>query len=263
MERPGERRYSYPCLMTNRYSGESMDYANVLDDALHYTKEGIFANGSRWIKLIVAIICLGIPMNGYVMRIYRGTLPAPEVDQWGTLFIDGLKLMIVGFIYAIPILIVWLLAYGSLILGVVSGSMNSSAMNHWSPNLGLMLVMNVIEIFVGIILPVASIRFARTNSFSEAFNFSAIVDTIKKIGWINYLVAIVLIAIVIGIPVCIIIFGLILMGGIAAYLLGFGNLVILAIIAIAVLVLLIIMPLISVFQARYMTRVYDSAVPEA
>jgi hypothetical protein len=240
-----------------------MDFANVLDDALNYTKEGIFAHGSRWIKLMVAILCLGIPLNGYVMRIYRGPLPAPEVDHWGTLFVDGFKLMIVGFIYAIPIVIVWLLAYGSLILGVVSGSMKNSAMEHWSPNLGLMLVMNLLEIFVGIILPVASIRFARTNSFSEAFNFSAIIDTIKKIGWINYLVAVVLIAVVVGIPVCIIIFGLILVGGIVAYLLGFGYLVILAIIAIAVLVLLILMPLIAVFQARYMTRVYDSAVPEA
>jgi hypothetical protein len=240
-----------------------MDYANVLDDALTYTKEGISGGADRWTKLIVAILCLGIPMNGYVMRIYRGTLPAPEVDKWITLFVDGLKLMIVGIIYSIPILIVWMLAYGSMLMGVISGSMKTSAMDNWTPNLGLMLLMYVVEIIVGIILPVASIRFARTNSFSEAFNFSAILDTIKQIGWINYLVAIVLIAVVVGIPICIIIFGLILVGGVIAYLLGFGTLVIFAIVAIAVLVLLVIMPLISVFQARYMTRVYDSAAIEA
>jgi len=239
-----------------------MDYLNVLEDALNYTKEGIFNNMNRWTKLMVAIICLGIPMNGYVMRIYRGTQPAPEVDQWGTLFVDGLKLMIVGIIYTIPIFIVWMLAYGSMLMGLLSGSMNTSAMDSWTPNLGLMLLMNVIEIIVGIILPVASIRFARTNSFSEAFNFSAIVDTIKKIGWINYIVAIVLIAVVIGIPICILIFGLVLVGGIIAFVLGFGTMVILAIIAIAVLVMLFIMPLIAVFQARYMTRVYDSAAIE-
>ena len=49
-----------------------MDYSHVLDDAFHYTKEGIFGSADRWMKLILAIICLGIPMNGYVMRIYRG-----------------------------------------------------------------------------------------------------------------------------------------------------------------------------------------------
>ncbi|MDO8871981.1 MAG: DUF4013 domain-containing protein [Methanoregula sp.] len=239
-----------------------MDYVNLLDDALTYTKEGIFGKADRWTKLIVAIICLGIPMNGYVMRIYRGATPAPEVDRWETLFVDGLKLMIVGFIYAIPIFIVWILAYGSMLMGVISGSMTTSAIDGWTPNLGLMLLMYVVEIIVGIILPVASIRFARTNSFPEAFNFSAIVDTIKQIGWINYIIAIVLIAVVIGIPICILIFGFILVGGIIAFALGFGNMVILAIIAVAVLILLVILPLIGVFQARYMTRVYDSAAIE-
>ena len=239
-----------------------MDYVNVLEDALNYTKEGIVNNMSRWAKLIVSIICLGIPMNGYVMRIYRGTLPAPEVDQWGTLFVDGLKLMIVGIIYTIPILILWILTYGSNLMRLISEGMNSTAMDSWTPNPGLTLLMYVIEIIVGIMLPVASIRFARTNSFSEAFNFSAIIDTIKQIGWINYLVAIVLIAVLISIPICILIFGLILVGGIIAFALGFNNIVILAIIAIAVLILLVIIPLIGVFQARYMTRIYDSAVPE-
>ena len=120
---------------------------------------------------------------------------------------------IVGIVYTIPILIVWILAYGSMLMGLLSGSLNTSAMDNWTPDLGLTLLMYVIEIIVAIILPVASIRFARTSSFSEAFNFSAIVDTIKKIGWINYLVAIVLIAVIIGIPTCILIFGLILEGG--------------------------------------------------
>jgi hypothetical protein len=240
-----------------------MDFVNVLEDALNYTKEGIFGRADRWTKLIIAIICLGIPMNGYVMRIYRGAQPAPEVEEWGTLFVDGLKLLIVGLIYTIPILIVWILTYGLNLMRFISAGMDSTVMDSGSPNLGLMILMNVIEIIVGILLPVASIRFARTGSFSEAFNFNAIIDTIRRIGWINYLVAIVLIAVVIGIPLCIIVFGLIIVGGIVAYLLGFGVPVVLAIVAIAVLILLIIMPLIGVFQARYMTRVYDSAVPEA
>jgi hypothetical protein len=162
-----------------------MDYGNLLDDAVTYTKEGIFGRADRWMKLILAIICLGIPMNGYVMRIYRGATPAPEVDQWGTLFLDGIKLMIVGFVYAIPMMIVWAIIYGGLMLTIMQG--NISTMENWSPNLGLLLGLYAIEIIIGIILPVASIRFARTGSFSEAFNFSAILDTIKKIGWIHYL----------------------------------------------------------------------------
>ena len=249
-------------LLINRYTVSQLDYVKVLGDGWNYTKEGVFGKTGRWMKLIVAIICLGIPMNGYVMRIYRGAETAPEVDGWKSLFVDGLKLIIVGFIYAIPILIIWMLAYGSMLMRLLSGSMNTSALESWTPNLALIILLYVVEIIVGIILPVASIRFARTNRFSEAFNFSAILDTIKQIGWINYIIAIILIAVVIGIPVCILINGLILVGGIIAFALGFGNMIILVFVAIAVLILLVILPLIAVFQARYMTSVYDSAAIE-
>ncbi len=48
-----------------------MDFGMILDDAFAYTKQGIFENTDRWLKLIIAILCLGIPLNGYGMRIYR------------------------------------------------------------------------------------------------------------------------------------------------------------------------------------------------
>ncbi|MHB8164308.1 MAG: DUF4013 domain-containing protein [Methanoregula sp.] len=238
-----------------------MEYGNLLDDALHYTKDGIFSNVNRWMKLIVAIICLGIPMNGYVMRIYRGTYAAPEVDRWGPLFVDGIKLIIVGFIYAIPMMILWAFIYGGIMFAGLQG--NTAMMQNWSPNLGLLLVLYLVEIIIGIIMPVAAIRFARTGSFSEAFNFSAILATIKQIGWLNYIIALILIALVIGIPIFIIIFAFILIGGISTYMLGGGMVALFGFIAAAILVLLVLMPLFGVFQARYMTKVYDSAVTPA
>jgi hypothetical protein len=238
-----------------------MDYGNVLNDAFGYTKEGIFGRADWWMKLILAIICIGIPMNGYVMRIYRGAVPAPEVDQWGTLFIDGLKLVVVGIIYAIPMMIIWAFLYGSMLLAVMARNMQ--AVQNWSPNLGLTLVLYIVEIIVGILMPIAAIRFARMGSFSEAFNFGAILETIKKIGWINYIIALILVTIVIAIPICIIIFGLIILGGISIVMLGGGSGALIGFIAAAILIILILAPLFSVFQARYMTRVYDSAAPEA
>ncbi len=238
-----------------------MEYGNLLDDALHYTKDGIFSNANRWMKLIVATICLGIPMNGYVMRIYRGTDTAPDVDQWGTLFVDGIKLIIVGLIYAIPMMILWAFIYGGMMLAVMQE--NTAVMQNWSPNLGLLLVLYIVEIIIGIIMPVAAIRFARTGSFSEAFNFGEILETIRKIGWLNYIIALILIALVIGIPVFIIIFAFILIGGISMYMLGGSMVTLFAFIAAAIVVLLVLMPLFGVFQARYLTKVYDSAVTTA
>jgi hypothetical protein len=242
-----------------------MDFGKILDDALDYTRVGVFENSNRWLKLIIAILCLGIPMNGYVMRIYRGAQSAPEVDTWGTLFIDGLKLMIVGLLYAIPVFIIWVLAYGSIILAVLSGGpghMDSAMMSGWAPNIGLVLLMYLVEIVIGLIVPVASIRFARTNRFSEAFNFSAIFDYIGKIGWINYIIALILIAFVIAIPIIILILGFILLGGVILFMFKVSNIGILGLIIALIIIILTLAPLFAVFQARYMTRVYDSASPE-
>ena len=157
-------------------------------------------------------------------------------------------------------MIVWAFVYGGMMLTLIQG--NTAAMENWSPNIGLMGLMYVLEIIIGIIMPVAAIRFARTGSFSEAFNVGAILETIKKIGWINYIIALILIAIVIAVPVCIIVFGMILIGGMSMYMLGGNTVTILGFVAAAVLIILTLAPLLSVFQARYMTRVYDSAARE-
>jgi hypothetical protein len=230
-----------------------MDFGNVIHDAFFYTKEGVFQHATRWLKLILAIICLGLPLNGYIMRIYRGAAPAPEVDRWGSLFVDGLKLIVVGIIYSIPVILLWGLIYGSMLLAVVSGAgnMDYSMMNGWAPNLVLLVLLYVFEIIIGIIFPVAAIRFARTNSFSEAFNFHEIFATIGKIGWINYIIALILIALIIAVPVGIIVFVFLIAGFLTKFIVG-------AFIAMIV-VILFLAPLFSVLQARYMTSVYDSA----
>jgi hypothetical protein len=239
-----------------------MDFTEMLGDAFTYTREGVLGNMNRWMKLILALLCLGLPFSGYIMRVYRGVKPAPDVDQWGTLFVDGLKLLAVGIVYAIPLIILWVLIYGGFFLGIISGTMKESALATWEPNFVLMIIFYILELAVTILMPIASIRFARTGIFSEAFNFSGIIGTIRRIGWINYIVALLLVSIIVSIPICVLIFGFIIAGAISLVLLKeAGLLVILALIALAVLILLILSPLFGVFQARYMTRLYDCAAP--
>ena len=237
----------------------------ILDDALAYTKQGVFENTDRWLKLIIAILCLGIPMNGYVMRIYRDVHPAPEVDHWGSLFVDGLKLILLGLVYAIPVFILYAIMYGSIFLAVMSESpthLDSAMKSGWAPNIGLVVLIFLVEIAIGLIMPVASIRFARTNSFSEGFNVGAILNYIGKIGWINYIIALVLITLVIAIPICILVLGFILLGGITMVIFKLNSIAILGFILAMILIILILAPIFAVFQARYMTRVYDSVAQE-
>ena len=44
-----------------------------------------------------------------------------------------------------------------------------------------------------------AVRFARTDSFGEAFNFSAILAHIGRIGWGPYIVALIVLMVVIGV----------------------------------------------------------------
>lgn len=242
-----------------------MDYEGILTDAFAYIREGIWENSDRWLKLILALICLGLPFNGYVMRVYRGARPAPGVDQWGTLFLDGLKLLVVGIIYAVPILVVWLFIFGSWILTGMSES-TEAAIAATGINVLLMMLMYIYEIVIALIMPVASIRFARTNAFGEAFNFGGIFGTIGRIGWLNYIIAILLVGLVVGIPMLVLIFGFIIAGAVIAGISVVlfqeaGLMVFFALLGLMILFILIVAPFFGIFQARCMTRVYDSASP--
>jgi hypothetical protein len=235
-----------------------MDYAVMIRDALAFTRQGVFENRGRWARLILALLLLAIPLNGYAMRIYRGAESAPDVDRWGRLFIDGLKLMIVGCIYAIPLMIIWLATYGPMMMAIVAN--DHAMLAGWTPNMALVILMYIFEFAIAVIMPVASIRFARSNRFFDAFSFGAIRDHIGKIGWINYIVGIFVVAILVAIPVLVLVFIFIVLGFLVAILTGFNAPAILGTIALAFLVFLIISPLFTVFQARYWTLLYDNGV---
>lgn len=242
-----------------------MDFEELLRDAFTYTREGVWENRNRWLKLILAIICLGLPFSGYTLRVYRGAHPAPDVDEWGRLFIDGLKLLVVALIYVLPVLLLWGLVFVLMIVAGLSES-GEASLAAIALNFLLQLMMFIFQIILSVILPIAYIRFARTNTFAEAFNFRAIIDTIGRIGWLNYIVAILLVGLVVGIPMMVLIFGCIIVGAIiagASFILfkEAGLLVLLLLIGLMVLLFLILIPLFGIFQARCMTRIYDSAVP--
>ena len=92
-------------------------------------------------------------------------------------------------------------------------------MASFEPNFLLMMLFYIVEFAVVLIMPVASIRFARTGIFAEAFNFSAILGTIGRIGWLIYIVALLLVSIVVSIPIFILLFGFILVGIVSLVLL--------------------------------------------
>ncbi|MCK9580555.1 MAG: DUF4013 domain-containing protein [Methanoregula sp.] len=253
-----------------------MDFEPVISESIAYTQEAFMGKWTRWIifvilglpmallpfvfdvntiagrtnfnwdqvpwgqvaAIIIAGILLSFFLSGYVVRIYRGVKPAPDFDEWGSLFLDGLKVQILSLIWILPLLIVILAALGLSIVGLASPG---------SGSIGLLLVlllmfaiMMVLAIVVSLFVPMALIRFARMGSIREGLRFSAISEHIGKMGWGQYIIALIILFVVMFI------FGLVVM--------------VLSLIPFIGWVLqLIATPLLTVFTARYYTRIYDLA----
>jgi len=221
---------------------ETMDFGKLVGDSFGYAKESLVGKWVNWLLLIISCIIFPLIM-GYMLRIYRGADKAPELNEWGSMFIDGIKLFIVALVYCIPVFII---AFAVGLSAMVTAAMTMSAQGQTNPE-GLMaliggflfalIILIMVWIIIEIIMATAVVRFARTNSFGEAFNFTAIFAHIGKIGFVPYLVALIVMAVIIGII----------------------EMICMVIPFIGMLLLIIITPVILLFQARYLALLYDSA----
>jgi MFS family permease len=225
-----------------------MEYDKMLGDSFEYASEAVWGKWKRWILLIVSTIIFPL-LFGYIMEIYRGTKPAPELEHWGKLFIDGLKLIVAWIIYMIPVIVVVLLFGGLAVFSAIQQVTMSGNPDYFTSNpelimpliatflVGLFIAL-VLALIIGIIATIGSIRMARKERFGEAFNFSGIFETIRTIGWGRYILALIVLFIVM------MVFWFILA-------------IIMAIPYIGWLIYLVLIPLLSIFQARYLAMVYN------
>jgi hypothetical protein len=216
-----------------------MDYGNMVGESFEYAKEAVVGKWNKWLMLIIATILLGLPLMGYSLKVLRGEKPAPEVEDWGTLFIDGIKYLIVSFIYAIPIIIVMVIVMGSVIGAAMIGDANLALAAVGTLLVGMVVVL-VLSIIIALFEVIGIVRLARTGSIGEAFNFSAILATIRKIGWVPYILALIVFV------VCGIIFEII------AWIL-------MMIPFLGIILVLCLIPPWTIFIARYFSQLYDSA----
>jgi hypothetical protein len=222
-----------------------MVIGKTIDGAYFYAKDGLFGKWQKWILLIIC--CIIFPLfSGYVMRIYRGTDPAPELNEWGSMFIDGIKLLVLQFIFALPVLFLDFVLMGSASVAFISTLKTSASGWYIDPNamMGLLLgiflgslIIVIVAVLIGLFTATAVVRFARTGSFSEAFNFTEIFSHIGNIGWMTYIVALLMLVIMVGIV----------------------SVVSLVIPYIGFIVFLILLPFLGVFSARYLSLLYDLA----
>jgi len=216
-----------------------MDYGAMVGESFAYAKDAVWEKWNKWLMLIIATILLGIPLAGYCLKVLRGEKPAPEVADWGTLFVDGIKTIIVMLIYAIPIIIVEVLMIGSVMTGALSGDPNVMMAAIGAMLIGFVVVF-ILAIIIALFEMIGVVRFARTGSIGEAFNFSAILATIGKIGWVTYIIALIVYIIVA------VIFGIIVT-------------ILMMIPILGIILYLCLIPPFALLATRYFCLVYDSA----
>ena len=212
-----------------------MDLGTMLGDSFEYTKDALVGKWMRWLILLIGTIIFPIIL-GYTLRVYRGERTPPDPQDWIAVFIDGLKLFIVELIWAIPVIIVGLLFFGGAFAMMASGSDAAAAAGVGTMLIGIPILL-VVTLIVALFAAMGAVRFARTDSFGEAFNISAILAHIGRIGWGTYVLALVVLM--------------------AVFFVISAVLGIIPIIG--WLISIVIGPALSIFGARYVTLLYDSA----
>jgi hypothetical protein len=188
----------------------------------------------------------------YTLKIMRGIQPEYEEESFFALFIDGVKLCIINILYMIIPLIAFTATIGYAVYGIIMAGGNFSFATLLPLAGGLLsgLILTIVLAIIFFLLNViASVRFARTESFFEAFALREIVATISTIGWIRYIFSLVfLMAVVIVIMIVVTIIEVIL-----------GVIPILGII-LGWLISLFLGPYISIMTSRFYSLIYNDGV---
>lgn len=143
-------------------------------------------SGLFYFLLIPALIA-SILTLGYQLRTIRtsimGENELPEFNKWTKLFLDGLRLFITSLVYGIIPTIVLVVGFIMLLVG--------------SSGIGVIILLlgALLLIIVGIISVMAISNMAYYDEIGAAFRFGEIRERIESIGWLRYILMLILLGI--------------------------------------------------------------------
>jgi len=169
----------------------------------------LFSDFGRLVILIVLDIIpiVNLIVTGYASRVLKespGADSPPKLENYGDLFIDGLKIVIASIIYMLIPLILIAAGFGSFLAAMVTGGGPNFMWGGFTPaymgllgGTGVVLVLvGLLVAFVMLILLAAGIaHMIKTGKFGKAFAFGEILGIIGKIGWGKYLAWLILIVV--------------------------------------------------------------------
>lgn len=166
---------------------------------------GINLNSIGFTGIVLTIVSIisfiiNLIIMGYGFSIIKNTvnnmdtIPSFEI---GNDILNGLKILIISIVYyIIPVIITILVAIASgafnnlaQIIALSGGAVsNELAFNLFASFFAVMIVGIILLIITTLIITIGIARFAEKGNMGAAFEFGEIFNTIKKIGWGNYIV---------------------------------------------------------------------------
>jgi len=191
-----------------------MDLSDNLTNSFTFAKK-LFSDFGRLVILIVLdlIPIVNLIVTGYASRVLKespGADSPPKLENYGDLFIGGLKIAVVSIIYMLIPLILIAAGVGSFFAamateggpGFMPGAFKPAYMGLLTGTGIVLALIGLLIAFVMLILLAAGIaHMIKTEKFGKAFAFSEILNLIGKIGWgkyIAWLILIVILAAIVG-----------------------------------------------------------------
>ena len=162
----------------------------------------------KWIeKVLIGGILMLVPilgsilMLGYGVELVRNVRnhdpePLPEWDEWGTKITEGLKLFIITFLWALPLLI---LSFLLILPAAIMGNSDSGSAIASIFSLCFSCFAAIYAIILWLATPGITIKFSETGNFSDGLKFGEILNFTKKnlgqiivaiiVIWLVYMVA--------------------------------------------------------------------------
>ncbi|MEL7671467.1 DUF4013 domain-containing protein [Methanobacterium sp.] len=123
---------------------------------------------------------------GYSFRIIKSSLAGvkrlPEFNDWPEMFVDGVKFMVVNFVYLIPVILIIIFVYYS---GSDIGSIPTLNLvlwlYVWFPYLFLLIALLYLIIIIPVILMAVANMIDNDGKLSAAFKFKEIFNNVSKL----------------------------------------------------------------------------------
>lgn len=158
------------------------------------------------LTILSSLIFPGFLVLGYLYKIIKESFTdsskLPDFDGWVSLFIDGLKIFVVLFIYTIIPGILIILGLWGVILPMLTVPGAGSLLN---TSFSIEMLSGVVSLGLGLLvvvsffIPIALSQMVHENKLVSAFRFKEITGKIGAIGWVDYLIWYVVMLIILGV----------------------------------------------------------------